>query len=121
MSMWLMGDAARPQPSRSRRRSRTRRYRAHGEFGSPAAYLWRHEPPPDARPATLDHATLTAVTASDEAKAVSKDLRRRGWAFVGPTTVYSAMEAMGLINDHLDGCFARAEVERDREAFTRPA
>jgi len=91
------------------------------EFGSLAAYLWRHEPAPEARPAVMDHATLTAITASAEAKTVSKDLRRRGWAFVGPTTVYSAMEAMGLVDDHLDGCFARAEVERDRAAFTRPA
>jgi DNA-3-methyladenine glycosylase I len=91
------------------------------EFGSLAAYLWGHEPAPESRPARLDYATLTAVTASAEAKAVSKDLRRRGWGFVGPTTVYSAMEAMGLVNDHLDGCFARDGIERERAAFVRPA
>jgi DNA-3-methyladenine glycosylase I len=90
------------------------------EFGSLAAYLWRHEPPPGARPARMDYASLTAITASEEAKAVSTDLRRRGWAFVGPTTVYSAMEAMGLVDDHLEGCFARAEVEAERSAFVRP-
>jgi DNA-3-methyladenine glycosylase I len=90
------------------------------EFGSLAAYLWSHEPPPDARPAVLDYATLTSFTTSAEAKAVSRDLLRRGWKFVGPTTIYSAMEAMGLVNDHLDGCFARTEVERDRAAFVRP-
>ncbi|HEU0236874.1 MAG TPA: DNA-3-methyladenine glycosylase I, partial [Candidatus Limnocylindrales bacterium] len=90
------------------------------EFGSLAAYLWRHEPPPEARPPILDYATLTSFTFSAEAKAVSKDLLRRGWKFVGPTTIYSAMEAMGLVNDHLDGCFVRPEVERDRASFVRP-
>ena len=90
------------------------------EFGSLAAYLWSHEPPPETRPAILDHATLTSFTMSAEAKTVSKDLLRRGWKFVGPTTIYSAMEAIGLVNDHLEGCFARPEVERDRAAFIRP-
>lgn len=51
---------------------------------------------------------------------MSKDLRRRGWAFLGPTTAYAAMEAMGMVNDHLDGCWARPEVERLRRAFIRP-
>lgn len=90
------------------------------EFGSLAAYLWSHEPLPNRRPASMDYATLMGIKTSAEAKVVSKDLRRRGWAFVGPTTVHSAMEAMGLVNDHLEGCFARAEVERDRTAFQRP-
>ena len=91
------------------------------EFGSLAAYLWRHEPDTAARPAVVDYAALTAITFSPEARAVSKDLLRRGWRFVGPTTVYSAMEAMGLVNDHLEGCFARSEVEADRAAFVRPS
>ena len=90
------------------------------ECGSLAAYLWRHEPGSDARPAVVDYPALTAITSSPEAKAVSKDLLRRGWRFVGPTTVYSAMEAMGLVNDHLEGCFARSEVEAERAAFVRP-
>jgi DNA-3-methyladenine glycosylase I len=51
---------------------------------------------------------------------MSKDLRRRGWAFVGPTTVYAFMEAMGLVNDHLEGCDRRLPVERERQAFRRP-
>ena len=46
--------------------------------------------------------------------ALSKDLKKRGWSFVGPTTVYAFMQAMGLVNDHLDGCIVRAEVERER-------
>jgi DNA-3-methyladenine glycosylase I len=51
---------------------------------------------------------------------MSRDLKRRGWAFVGPTNVYAFMQAMGLVNDHLSGCFAREEVEQARRAFRRP-
>jgi DNA-3-methyladenine glycosylase I len=79
------------------------------EFGSLAAYVWQFEP---AGPSTEKVAA--------EAVALSKDLRRRGWAFVGPTTVHSFMEAMGLVNNHLEGCFAHAEVERLRRSFRRP-
>jgi DNA-3-methyladenine glycosylase I len=57
---------------------------------------------------------------SPDAAAMSKDLKRRGWAFVGPTNVYAFMQAMGLVNDHLSGCFAREEVEQARRAFRRP-
>jgi DNA-3-methyladenine glycosylase I len=91
------------------------------ETGSLAAYLWSFEPDAARRPATLDHATLMTFGVSDESKAMSRDLRRRGWAFVGPTTAYAAMQAMGIVNDHLDGCWARAEVEAARSAFRRPA
>jgi DNA-3-methyladenine glycosylase I len=52
---------------------------------------------------------------------MSKDLQRRGWSFVGPTTVYAFMEAMGLVNDHLQGCGRRAPVERERHQFRRPS
>lgn len=98
-----------------------RRYRdLRGEFGSLAAYVWRFEPDPGSRPAVLDHAAIMQMTESPESKAMSKDLRRRGWSFVGPTTVYAFMEAVGLVNDHLDGCDVRAEVERQRQSFRRP-
>ena len=60
------------------------------------------------------------LTTSDEAKALSKDLKRRGWSFVGPTTVYAAMQALGLVNDHLTGCDVRREVESERSRFSRP-
>lgn len=90
------------------------------ELGSLAAYAWSHEPDVSARPAELDQATLLAITYSDEAKAMSRDLKRRGWAFVGPTTVYSFMEAMGLVNDHLAGCAVRDEIEEQRRRFVRP-
>jgi DNA-3-methyladenine glycosylase I len=91
------------------------------ETGSLAAYLWSFEPDPAGRPLTLDHPTLMTFGVSDESKAMSRDLRRRGWAFVGPTTAYAAMEAMGIVNDHLDGCWVRPEVEQARAAFRRPA
>jgi len=90
------------------------------EFGSFAAYAWGYEPDPSSRPATLDHAALLECTTTPESVAMSKDLRRRGWSFVGPTTVYSFMEAMGIVNDHLEGCFARPIVEAERAAFERP-
>lgn len=90
------------------------------EVGSLAGYAWGFEPDPSSRPRVLRHAALLEMTTSPEAKAMSKDLKRRGWSFVGPTTVYSFMEAMGLVNDHLDGCDVREEVERKRRAFRRP-
>jgi len=89
-----------------------------GEFGSFAAYAWRFEPKPRTR--LLRHEELMRVAASDEAAAMSKDLRRRGWGFVGPTTVYSFMQAMGLVNDHVRGCATGVEVERLRREFVRP-
>ncbi len=91
------------------------------ETGSLAAYLWSFEPDAASRPAALDHATLMTFGVSAESTAMSRDLRRRGWAFVGPTTAYAAMEAMGIVNDHLDGCWVRPEVERARAEFTRPS
>jgi DNA-3-methyladenine glycosylase I len=90
------------------------------EFGSLAAYVWRFEPDATRRPAVLDHTTLLQIDAKAQSSALSKDLRRRGWSFVGPTTVYSFMEAMGLVNDHLDRCDVREEVERERRALQRP-
>ena len=90
------------------------------EFGSLAAYLWRYEPDADSRPVVLDHDALLAASTSAESVAMSKDLRKRGWAFVGPTTAYAAMQAMGLVNDHLDGCHVRDQVEVARASFDRP-
>jgi DNA-3-methyladenine glycosylase I len=88
------------------------------EIGSLAGYVWRFEPDSANRPAPLSRQMLQAT--SPEATAMSKDLKRRGWAFVGPTTVYAFMQAMGLVNDHLSGCFARHEVEQARRGFRRP-
>ena len=88
--------------------------------GSLAAFVWRFEPDPKSRPKRLDWATLRAMPKTPESIALSKDLKKRGWSFVGPTTVYSFMQAMGLVNDHIEGCHCRAKVETAREAFRRP-
>ena len=90
------------------------------DVGSLAAHVWSFEPDAKSRPKKLDWEALMQLGASPEAKALSKDLKRRGWAFVGPTTVYSAMESIGLVNDHVDACHFRAEVERERAGFVRP-
>ena len=90
------------------------------EFGSLAAYAWRFEPDPGSRPPVVDYPTLLQLGRSPESTAMSKDLRRRGWSYVGPTTVYAFMEAMGLVNDHLEGCDRRLPVEGERRAFRRP-
>jgi DNA-3-methyladenine glycosylase I len=81
--------------------------------GSLAAFVWRYEPDP-----TL--AEPQAVTTSPEAIALSKELKRRGWTFVGPTTVYAFMQAMGLVNDHAADCVTRTEVAHARTRFARP-
>jgi DNA-3-methyladenine glycosylase I len=90
------------------------------EAGSLARYLWSFEPDTATRPRGIDKAALMTLDTTPESTALSKDLRRRGWAFVGPTTVYAAMQAMGIVNDHLEGCFVRPVVEAERSAFDRP-
>jgi len=91
------------------------------EEGSLAAYVWRFEPDAGGRPKRMTWDTLLEMAETPESRALAKDLKRRGWRFVGPTTVYAFMQAMGLVNDHLHGCDARVEVERARAAFTPPA
>jgi len=87
------------------------------ECGSLAAYAWRFEPALRSRPKRLTLAALLKIGPSAEATAMSKDLKQRGWSFVGPTTVYAFMQAMGLVNDHLEGCHARvAAAAADRPA-----
>jgi DNA-3-methyladenine glycosylase I len=78
-----------------------------GEFGSLSDYFWRWRPDPTTRPRRLTRAILSTMSTTSESVAMSKDLKRRGWTYVGPTTAYAFMQAMGLVNDHLDGCFAR--------------
>jgi DNA-3-methyladenine glycosylase I len=82
--------------------------------GSLAAYFWRHEPEePDA------DAAQTRST-SDASHRISKELKKLGWKFVGPTTVYAFMQAMGLVNDHAVGCVTRTKVDAARRQFRRP-
>jgi DNA-3-methyladenine glycosylase I len=82
--------------------------------GSLSAFIWRYEPSPQqlAKPQT--------ASTSAESIALSKALKKLGWQFVGPTTVYAFMQAMGLINDHAEDCVIRAKVERARKSFSRP-
>jgi DNA-3-methyladenine glycosylase I len=89
-----------------------------GAEGSLARYVWRFEPA--ARAGGLDRATLAARALTEDSTAMAKDLKRRGWRFVGPTTVYAFMQAMGLVNDHLDGCHAQPRVAQARRAFQPP-
>jgi len=90
------------------------------EFGSLAAYFWQFEPASSTRPAQITHQSLSGLTTSAESIALSKDLRKRGWSFVGPTTMYAFMQAMGLVNDHLEGCGARQRALAARAAFNPP-
>jgi DNA-3-methyladenine glycosylase I len=90
------------------------------EFGSLAAWFWAFEPGEDERPEVVDLAHLRANPTTTVSIRVSKELKKRGWSFVGPTTVYAFMQAMGLVNDHLEGCACRDEVEKQRRAFKRP-
>jgi DNA-3-methyladenine glycosylase I len=92
------------------------------EFGSLARYVWRFEPALDGpgRPRRVTRAALARLTESAESRALSKDLRARGFGFVGPTTMYAFMQAMGLVNDHLEGCAARERSLAGRARFRRP-
>jgi len=91
-----------------------------GEKGSLAAYFWEWVPGAGQRPRRITRKALRAMTTSESSIALSRDLRRRGWTFVGPTTLYAFMQAMGLVNDHLVGCPTRDECERERKALERP-
>ncbi len=82
--------------------------------GSLATFIWRYEPDPK------QLATPQSASTSTESHALSKDLKKLGWKFVGPTTLYAFMQAMGLINDHVEGCVIRSQVERARKRFKRP-
>jgi DNA-3-methyladenine glycosylase I len=91
------------------------------EFGSLAAYFWRWQPAAGERPPRVTKAALLTMSVTPASQALSNDLKRRGWTFVGPTTVYAFMQAMGLVNDHLEGCHVRDAVERARKRLRRPA
>ena len=91
------------------------------EFGSLGAYVWSFEPSAEERPKRLNWKTLTTMAKTPESAAMSKDLKKRGWAFLGPTTVYSFMQSAGIVNDHIEGCDHRAACEAARAAFDRPS
>lgn len=75
------------------------------EFGSLSDYFWRWRPDAASRPRRITREMLKTMAVTPESTALSRDLRKRGWTFVGPTTLYAFMQAMGLVNDHVDDCF----------------
>ncbi|MFO1325399.1 MAG: DNA-3-methyladenine glycosylase I [Burkholderiales bacterium] len=85
--------------------------------GSLARYFWRWEPAPVARPKKLTPALLANMATSPESIALARDLKTRGWTFVGPTTVYAFMQAMGLVNDHVHDCDTHLAVQQARTRF----
>ena len=90
------------------------------EFGSLAAYFWGFEPKAGQRPERVTWAWAMANPTSEASTAISKDLKKRGWSFVGPTTIYAFCQAIGLVNDHREGCPCRADVEVLRAKLVRP-
>ena len=90
----------------------------HGSLGK---WFWSFEPTAADRPQTLDHATLMSMGKTDISVRMSKELKKLGWSFVGPTTCYAFMQAMGMVNDHLEGCHCRDTIEQARGVFKRPS
>ena len=82
--------------------------------GSLASLIWSFEPAPE------ELAAPQSVTTSPASRALSKELKRLGWNFLGPTTVFAFMQSMGLINDHSANCLMRPEADQARAEFTRP-
>jgi DNA-3-methyladenine glycosylase I len=86
------------------------------EAGSLSAFFWRFAPEQGARPSVITRETLRGLAKSAESARLAKELKARGWSFVGPVTAYAFMQACGLVNDHLEGCVLRAPVETERAA-----
>ncbi len=85
--------------------------------GSLANYFWAFGPKEEERPTVMTYEAAQKLTQTSSSKALSKDLKQRGWKFVGPTTMYAFMQSMGIVNDHLEGCYKRAEVNQERSSF----
>ncbi|TKK30000.1 DNA-3-methyladenine glycosylase I [Pseudomonas sp. CFBP13528] len=90
------------------------------ESGSLARWIWSFEPGPQERPAVVDMAYWKANPTSPASVRLSRALKKRGWTFVGPTTMYALMQALGMVNDHLEGCICRGRIEALRHQFERP-
>jgi DNA-3-methyladenine glycosylase I len=88
--------------------------------GSLAAFFWSFEPPASDRPKRLTWPALVKMPKTPASMALSKALKQRGWSFVGPTTAYAFMQAMGLVNDHIEGCAVREKAEQARSGFQKP-
>ena len=98
--------------------ARARELRA--EAGSIAAFVWRFEPEPRSRPRRMTRRTLEKLNKTPESQALSRELKKRGWTYVGPTTMYAFMQAMGIVNDHLETCSFRERAEKARKRFRVP-
>lgn len=90
------------------------------EHGSLAGFIWQYEPSTESRPKKFDKDTLLKITKTKESEALSKALKKRGFSFIGPTTAHAMMQAMGMVNDHVEGCFCRNRCEQLRRDFVRP-
>ncbi|MFD4837469.1 DNA-3-methyladenine glycosylase I [Achromobacter sp. NPDC058515] len=90
------------------------------ETGSLSGWLWKHEPPAHERPGTVDRDYWDSNPTSTASVELSRALKRRGWTFVGPTTIYAFMQAVGMVNDHMSGCVCRQDIEAARARFRRP-
>src|SRR5262249_32850894 len=86
-------------------------------FGSLAAYVWQFEPPRQAKSSKLSWGAVAGNPTTSQSIAMSKDLKRRGWSFVGPTTLHAFMQAMGLVNHHVTGCYVRERAEQRRSTL----
>ncbi|MFD0916156.1 DNA-3-methyladenine glycosylase I [Pseudahrensia aquimaris] len=91
------------------------------EEGSLGKWFWSwEEAAQQNRPRVFSQSEMMALGKTEASTALSKELKKRGWSFVGPTTCYAFMQAMGIVNDHLDGCHCRETVEQARAEFERP-
>jgi DNA-3-methyladenine glycosylase I len=90
------------------------------EFGSLAKFVWQFEPPHTERPTHMSVEVLRTMTTSPQSIALSKALKKRGWSFVGPTTMYAFMQSIGLVNDHVHDCVGRAPALAARKRFRKP-
>jgi DNA-3-methyladenine glycosylase I len=88
--------------------------------GALAKLVWSHEPAAKSRPKKITPEVAMTLAQTPESLALSKTLKKLGFSFVGPTTMYAFMQSMGVVNDHLHGCTHRAQVETARAAFARP-
>ena len=88
--------------------------------GTLAKMVWRHEPSNKARPKKITPEVASTLAQTAESLALSKALKNLGFSFVGPTTVYAFMQSMGVVNDHLHGCYLQLQVDAARKAFQRP-
>lgn len=90
------------------------------EYGSLAGFIWQFEPSPESRPKKFDKDTIMSITKTKESEALAKALKKEGFTYIGPTTAHAFMQSMGLVNDHVEGCFCRNRCTQLRRKFVRP-